>query len=149
MNIYAAWIAIKVFLHDLFFPYNKVKIKTLNRHYHETDDIMLHACFQIFVNFYENEYINFEHEIDTENYFIEMIKKGYPEDHLKLEIVEIENNNKIHRSFVELYTWWKHIRPNRIKAHIEDSSFIDWDSDDEEDQRMLMKLLELRSCLWT
>jgi len=149
MDFYAVWVCIKVFFHDLLFPYNKLKIKTLDRHYHEVDDLMLHACFQLFVNFYENEYIKHDHEIDTEKYFTEMVNKGYPEDFLKIDIIEIENKNKIHRSFVELYTWWTRIRPNRVKAHSEDSSFIDWDSDDEEDQIMLTKLLELRSCLWT
>lgn len=114
--------------------FDRVYIKTLSPDYHDKDDIYLHACFQILVDFIERE-------------------KGPewwgpsdgPQNTLK-----------------ELYLWWTSERPKRYidppekvlltgNGKIEESNntvYIEnvWDN---EDQQKLEVLTKLRNHLWT
>jgi hypothetical protein len=138
------------------------KITTLDKGWHDTDELLLHAAFQLLVDFMEKE----RPEKMTDWSFDKTHRKAWK---------DIDN----------LFKWWKHTRPNR-KSPIEDKKirrppflvkkvsgtelreilqpdrkkYSDyyralkkemkleekWYS---EDQLMLHKLIEVRKYLWT
>ena len=139
---------IKYHIKCLFLPWNVVKVKTLSRYYHDKDEIMLHACFQILVDF-----------VEKEKYFkwVGLEKDGsitFPSwnDRKKMEPWERESLNdscKIHW----LYHWWKYERPLRKDPWaIEEDLTKAWHLDMKylkEDQSKFKLLASLRENLWT
>ena len=45
----------EVWIHDIFLPWNVIKIKTLPRSWIDRDEVLLHASFQILVDYVEGE----------------------------------------------------------------------------------------------
>lgn len=45
----------RIWIRDLFFPNNVIKIKQLDRHWHDRDDVLFHAMFQVLCDFIEQE----------------------------------------------------------------------------------------------
>ncbi len=90
--------------------------------WYDVDGIMLHACFQLLKNFIENE---------THGYIWdkEAIEYGSPE--------RIHEQNLYLAEAYALYYWWKHR-----------STDFDFE-DDEMDQAMLKRLIDIRLTLWT
>ena len=139
-----------------------LKIKTLEKGWHDKDDVLLHAAFQILTDFIEQE---------------------TPE-----EIVDW-NSDELHKKawkeIKSLYKWWKEIRPSRTSPLDEKnliappfkfkkipgsdlSEMVEPDKKkyagyyralekhrkletkwNEEDQRNLHRLIEIRGFLWT
>ena len=139
-----------------------LKIKTLEKGWHDKDEVLLHAAFQILTDFIEQE---------------------TPE-----EIVDW-NSDELHKKawkeIKSLYKWWKEIRPSRTspldeknliapplkfkKIPVSDlSEMVEPDKKkyaeyyralekdrkletkwNEEDQRNLHRLIEIRGFLWT
>jgi hypothetical protein len=137
----------------LFHPCNVVKVKTLGPTWVDRDELLLHACFQILVDFVEGEKLRSD-------------KLGWG----KKERVEEE--------IEDLYHWWKKRRPGRVdplselpdrdidledilrlpdpnnpddlllEGAIQESRRLrdEWHA---EDQHMLKRLIEVRPELWT
>lgn len=107
-------------------PRNKVHISTLTNSWWDRDYLLLHAMFQILVDF-----------IEEENPF-EIIDFEYSDEHKRAK-----------KELQELYTWWKEVRPKRedgltIKEVVakEDAWYI-------EDTKMMSRLVKIREWLWT
>lgn len=138
-----------------------LKIETLDKGWCDRDQVLLHAAFQILVDFIEKE------------------------DPERIDW----NSNGLHRrgwrEIKSLHRWWKETRPNRKSPlddeklpspptrwkKVPDSDFIEWVNPDKkkyakyyealdrhnkleqkwlkEDQRNLHRLIEIRSFLWT
>jgi hypothetical protein len=93
----------------VFFPRNNLKITTLPRHWMDRDEVLLHACFQILVDFVEKECQPSPYhqliEID-----IEKEMKCYVEwdEASKTSMrTSLEKQNEMTREILFLYTWWK------------------------------------------
>ena len=123
----------------------KLEIATLNTAWHDKDTVLLHACFQILVDFIEKEKPgDWSHNVE---------------------------HRKIWKELQSLYTWWKEKRPSRRDIHWEkymeifgDTGIKDrqnqlstlltksakleakWEA---EDQKNLHRLIEARRFLWT
>jgi hypothetical protein len=101
---YTIWNEIKIFypfrkmdnlywyIHYIFNPFNVVKIKSLPRSYTDKDEVMLHANFQLLVNYIEEE---------------KPFQYGPWEDEHKPEYAVAG------KDLQELYAWWK-AREKRI-----------------------------------
>ena len=139
-----------------------LQIKTLRKGWHDKDEVLLHAAFQLLVDFVEKE---------------------RPD-----KVVDWDANGLHKRAWKEiknLYKWWKEMRPARRSPldkkrlnkpplkfkKITDSEFYRLDEPDnkkyaayyralgkhreleekwyEEDQRNLHRLIEIRGFLWT
>lgn len=141
---------------DRIWPYNILHIKTLDRHWNDRDQVLLHSMFQILVDFIEQEK-PFEHFDWTSS----------PEYNAKgIELVT-------------LYWWWKNERPLRHDPlddvqcppllfekldngnyKIIDSNDNEWDKAcdeswkfkdlcDKEDKDNMIRLVNLKEYLWT
>ena len=154
--------SIKYFFSDFINERRKhtLKICTLDNTWHDKDEVLLHAVFQILVNFIEKE---------------------------RVEIVDWEDDAKHAHAWHEmqdLYKWWKEVRPARVDPILElsddkvpplrferidenyhrlimpiDDEWPEWrDAYNksvelgfdwaEEDQRNLHRLVEIRGFLW-
>ena len=132
----AAW---RWFRNRFIRRFDRVYIKTLSPDYHDKDDIYLHACFQILVDWVERE-------------------KG-------LDWWNPDGKGAVHEAHLEfkaLYDWWTIERPKRYieppgtvlltgDGKIEESNntvYVEnvWDN---EDQEKLERLTKLRNSLWT
>ena len=139
-----------------------IKITTLNKGWHDTDELLLHAAFQLLVDFIEKEHPD------------KMTDWSFDQTH-----------RQAWKDIIKLYKWWKHKRPNR-KNPIEDKNirrppfvtrkvlskqyceivppdrkkYSDYyralkkqikleDNWYREDELMLHKLIEVRKYLWT
>jgi len=140
----------------------RISIATLNRKWHDTDEVLLHAAFQLLVDFVEKE---------------------------RPDKVTDWSSDEVHRQawkeIKRLYRWWKHVRPTR-RSPLDDkkmkrpplkrkkvigSKYIELVQPDrkkyseyytalrrhtklevkwyEEDQLNLHKLIDVRKFLWT
>ncbi len=134
-----------------------LKIDTLTG-YCDKDEVMLHACFQILVNFVKTEWDDgkgwraetFGRQHDIKKSRQDMVKWGYPKDLIKKEIQGLIRHNKINQEIWDLYNWWTKIRPTR-----DPNKYADWDHKkmdfvyDVEDCEMLDRLMKVRRYLWT
>ena len=68
-----------------------LKINTLKKGWHDRDDILLHAAFQILVDFMEKEKP------------LETIDYGHDDEH-----------RHVWKELSSLYAWWTEKRPNRV-----------------------------------
>jgi len=82
-------------------PYNVLRISTLSRTWHDKDEIMLHACFQILVDFIEDECSP------------GVVNWAYDARHRKTK-----------KELDFLYKWWKEIRPARFDPFLDDDSLV-------------------------
>jgi hypothetical protein len=142
---------ISLFFHDLFFPRNVVRIKTLDRHWVDADELLLHGLFAIFVDFYENEYMKscHNHDIDVDEMVADYIKDGYDPDFVKIEIGNAEHHNLINKQLLELYNFWTVTRPAREKEHNKNWKYEQGEKNDLEDNQKMHELIELRRTMWT
>jgi hypothetical protein len=75
-----------------------IKITTLNKGWHDTDELLLHAAFQLLVDF---------------------IEKERPENMTDWSCDQA--HHQAWKDIKELFKWWKHTRPNR-KSPLEDKN---------------------------
>lgn len=128
MNLRKVWYKIQSIPYEikcLIFPYNKLKIQGLDRHYHDRDEVMFHAMFQCLVDYVELEH-PFRSWIETDkkrftdiNAMHSYIEDNFGESSLSLEqelaygaSIKRQYNNYIEQ--LNLYVWYKKIYSNRI-----------------------------------
>jgi hypothetical protein len=105
-------------------PGNQLNISTLTDGWCESDTVMLHACFQLLVDCIEKEQLLNGH-VDWTN----------DEPHFKAK-----------KEIQELYAWWK----ERTKKEQNDEIDPIWtEKQHEQDTEMLIRLVKIRSFLWT
>lgn len=100
-----------------------MKILTINslpEDWIDRDCIMLHSCFQVLVDYVEQE----------------------PLDSVDWEYTQEQHN--AYREIRDLYDWWKTRRPLRIEK-----SYDDMLANDCDDQSKLERLIAIRTFLWT
>ena len=102
-------------------PGNRLKIKSLSKHWADNDVVMLHACFQCLTDCVEKEKLLDGH-IDWD---------------------ATEKHQKAHKKLSKLYKWWA----TRCKHDIPDD-FTDTKQRDT-DTKQLIRLIKLRHFLWT
>lgn len=127
-NIFVKWIK-RVLRYQYLNPYNVVKIRSLNRSYHDPSEVLLHAMFAVLVDYVEVE-LAWLSVIMIKN--SELRKKGFSwwdifkfrvcdilrseklgKEHLRWEKSLKEGNQAAIAKEVELlYNWWKK-RPQR------------------------------------
>ncbi len=106
-------------------PFNVVRIRSLSPDYHDKDDLMLHACFQLLVDFVEVE---------------RGLEMWDPHDHA---------SRAVRTALRDLYWWWKDSRPILVGALERQWSMEREDALAGEDQRRLLELVKHREYLWT
>lgn len=117
--------------------FNVLKIQSLKPSYYDydKDTIMLHACFQLLVNYVEKEkpfeWWGCDGKCNGGHYCGEGENRFYDTCYLR----DVRN----------LYDWWTIERPRRPKP----STFQEEDAHDNEDQQKLKQLIEIRNHLWT
>ncbi|HLP19716.1 MAG TPA: hypothetical protein VK174_05415 [Chitinophagales bacterium] len=98
---------------------NEIKIGSLNDGWHDKDEIMLHACFQLLKDFVEKE---------------------------NLDIIDWAANaeHEVARKEIQtLYEWW-----NKKLLSLPGTVGID-KKEYEEENEMLFRLIKIREYLWT
>ncbi len=134
----------------LFRPFNTVRVSTLPPTWVDRDELLLHAAFQVLVDYVEKESP------------FDIIDWGSSEE-----------NTHVRREIEELYRWWTKVRPGRVEPidkveapdlfsprNPDDPRQIAWKTACEEqwrleeswyteDQDMLHRLVNIRSYLWT
>jgi hypothetical protein len=130
-----------------------LNIRTLTG-YCDKDEIMLHACFQLLVDFVQKEwhsgkskyfgkYFNIQQEV------IEMKKEGLPNKIIKSHTDCLNRQNRETKEIWDLYFWWTKVRPKRKHKEMlkidNKGNFLC----DIEDEEMLTRLIKVRGCLWT
>lgn len=134
-----------------------LKIQTLTG-YWDKDEIMLHACFQILVNFVKHEWDDgkgwrgetFGGYHDLKAARKDLKARKYPKDIMKQELAMLKDSNKTTKEIWDLYNWWTKIRPAR-----DPEKCADWDNkemnfvDEVEDNKMLARLIKVRGYLFT
>ena len=123
-------------IRSIFFPYNVIKIKSLRRTWTDRDEVMLHACFQILVDFVEKEK-PFEWFGDPDKDFKDT--KGLEEWEKQLHI----DQGKWLKEVKTLYNWWKKDYPAMVAR--EDYEWFDY----VKTEKMLKRLMKIRVHLWT
>ena len=130
--------------------YNVIKIQSLGPKWHDRDTVLLHAAFQILVDFVEGE-----------------------KPFAIINWTSDKEHKRARREIAKLYCWWKRIRPARQEAEFNgeipgrfgnpNASAKDcaawkkycaesyrleniWE---DEDNRMLCRLVRIRKWLWT
>lgn len=164
------WHDIEVFFHDIFFPWNKLHIKTLPRKWTDRDTVLLHANFQILSDYVEGELFskNNPHpillDVDSETKW--MHEYEFSEEVIKNSIENINKSNEDVLKLMKLYKWWKHERPIRETNYpgrdfdTKDSNTPEcrkWGEEfdkyekmcDDEDTNNLIELIKLRKYLWS
>ena len=140
------------FLYKQIKPYNHVRVKSIENHWHDRDKLLLHASFQILVDFIEEE---------------------KPFEIIDYSVSEKSSKEKEELQF--LYNWWKNERPKRVdiidlidekdiphtieeilnspKNSIWSKACRESYKQDiawyKEDTKMLMRLIKIRDRLWT
>lgn len=105
--------------------YNVVRIKSLEPGYYDPDIRMLHACFDMYVEWFR--YNTIEAEL------------------MNKESID-GNNPGMWDEMMELYKWWTVEKPERDRAE-----FITWESNEEHEEKedeMLIRLMKIRRHIW-
>jgi hypothetical protein len=131
----SAWYWVK---HRVWRRYDRVYIRTLAPDYHDKDEIFIHACFQLLVDWVERE---------------KGLEWWDPDGHA---------HEGAHKEMKVLYDWWTQERPKRYidppesflltgGGSIEESNNTTYLDDvwEVEDQRRLEALVKYRGYLWT
>lgn len=131
-----------------------LKIHSLDNTYIDKDEVMLHACFQLLVDYVVKEWDSGKSEyfggyFDTKKVKKDLTKDGYSKSHIKWEIASLEAQNKTTKEIWDLYNWWVNIRLKRDPCDMGK-----WDKKgnflyDLEDEAMLIRLMRVRLALWT
>ena len=121
---------------DYLFKQPVIKIRTLAPGWHDKDTTMLHANFQLLVDYVEieNAYMQLwcHSDLQRPNWFVKRFTDWRNADlgikHLTwaASLTEptipeyVDGTPQAHaaKEALELYTWWKSIRPNRIEADV-------------------------------
>lgn len=116
-----------------------IKIRSLKPGRHEFDTKILHASFQLLVDFVEKDWVVKTREQLEEKYILK--EKDLLNDDGKIDDVRVKQNEESYEIF-NLYCWWKHERPKRkdhyeelLKKHPREKKFqhipIEWDEEGE------------------
>lgn len=159
--------------------YNKIKIRSLEPNYWDKDTLLLHGMMQLVVDFVEVECAScygfyYKESMSLQEKLIYMLpwylrndnwfrsrKRG--ELYLKYQASLNDPNLDEHertpwqaksaQEVLDVYLWWKDIRPNRMDlddATISIEDFIKIERQYyEEDGMMLKRIVDVRGYLWT
>lgn len=83
-----------IFVKDIFFPWNRLKIRNLSRRYCDKDTMLVHSTFTILCNLVEREYGSYE---KFDNYIKELYKDNNYSKSKWIEALE---------SLREAYIWY-------------------------------------------
>lgn len=109
---YSWFRSLKVFIGDIVYPHNVLKITTLSRHWHDRDNVLLHANFQILCDFINNE-LNGKIELYDIEKELEAFKDNFSQEEISKHREYFETRNKDSLELKRLYDWWNIQRPNR------------------------------------
>ena len=112
-------------------PANKLKIPTLTKEWCDKDYVLLHACFAILVEFVEKEWGG----LDARRAWLDECEKSDENDWWVKEC-----GNPQLAEVSALYEWW-----TKERLGEDDSE----DGDYAKDTEMIMRLVSIRSGLWT
>lgn len=128
-----------------------LKIKTLTG-YCDRDVVLLHASFQILVDFVDLEWggknVCFGKLHKIKEAEKDMKSHGYSKRDIKREITHLVKSNEITNEIWDLYNWWVKVRPVRVDSHVYDPKKRNF-TDEIEDDEMLIRLVKVRANLWT
>lgn len=123
------------------YRYHVLKYRNIKPGWHDVDYKMLHACFDLFLDFIEKEdglkdlkyqYTWLENDEEDWTY---MTKEEREEFHKK--------NKEIYEEALYLYNWWTKVYPaNKGEIYTDSTAY-----DDETEH--LIRLIKLRKCFWT
>lgn len=140
------------------FPHNVLKIKSLPKTFVDKDEMILHANFQILVNFVNDELKISKQTLlfNIHNEMINMQNLGMKEERINDEIEQMKSHNEYILEIMKLYKWWTIDRIKRENEYPKHECH-DWADQynkyikmcDDEDNKMLLKLIQLRGYLWT
>ena len=134
---YKKYYSLKIFIKDLIYPHNVLKISGLKRSWVDTDYKMLYAMRQLLIDFVENENPTKPEDYEPD---IHVDINGKEIDY---SLTQIEDSKKVY----ELYYWFKDL-PKKIEqswelSHEESILF------DKEIEEKLIELIKIRKNLWT
>lgn len=121
-------------------------VKTgLKPDYYETDKRMLHACFNLLKEFVEVELAHLQF-LNMHGTKPKKISPVWGKSWLEDDILENGNNNKS-KDILELYNYWTKIYSNKHK----NLNYVPelYEFQEQEEQKMLEKLIKVRSYLWS
>lgn len=119
-----------------------LKIKSLGKSYVDKDTLMLHACFQILVDFVNEERpsIKENQEPIIDNGFNLNLEPALPIKTLNKNN-EFQSADTIEQEIKFLYNWWI--------EKIENENNEIYDDDNLKDKEMLHRLINIYDTLWT
>lgn len=119
-----------------------LKIKSLGKSYVDKDTLMLHACFQILVDFVNEEQpsIKENQEPIIDNGFNLNLEPALPIKTLNKNN-EFQSADTIEQEIKFLYNWWI--------EKIENENNEIYDDDNLKDKEMLHRLINIYDTLWT
>lgn len=143
----------------VFRKYHLVDTKLPRGHWHDTDTRLLHAAFELLVDFVEVECAHM-YKISFPDESVKGLSQGdigktyllyestseIPEEQQHLEQCMLYN-----KEVAALYDWWK-TRDQRVNPYdIIDPKecWAEITRQDEEDTEMFVRLVKIRGCLWT
>jgi len=144
-------------------------VKTLSPTWHDRDNVLLHASFQIFVDFMEKER---PFETIEYDYTDEINRAMNEKEKQELQVIH-ERKQKVKKELEYLYDWWKNKRNQSFDAI--DKAYSNWkplpavptkeeeelgaeesdkitkmeDNAYEADTEHLIRLMKMRQELWT
>lgn len=106
-------------------PSNVLNIHTLDNEWRDKDSVLLHACFQLLVNF-----------IHEETNFVDKNAESWTDwdSDEKLKFAKQE--------MLFLYDWWQKYNSEEVR------SLADWENNQLENE-MLKRLIDVRWAMWT
>jgi hypothetical protein len=126
------------FKYTFISPVNVVKIRTLRKGpWVDRDEILLHAAFQVLVDFVEKECSGPYNRLEPINIESEMDGcKDWSEDDKKSHRECFESQNNSNKEIKDLYDWWTIKRPIRQKSDpftLEDKDYdLEWEPSKED-----------------
>jgi hypothetical protein len=132
----------------LFYRYNVIKIKTLGPGWTDRDCVMVHAMFQVFCNFIEQEepFERISWDYGSEINRIKKEKwKNQREKNRYIRSLERGDKRvkKAKKEMQFLYNWWKKTYPELVKKG------IDMDKVSAKENEMILRLINIRGYMWT
>lgn len=123
--IVIGWVYSLGLLHSFMQPANSLKIESLNEGWCDKDHVLLHACFQLLIDFVE--------------------KEMRVQDHPDWNATEESRNAK--KEIEALYAWWQQRKNDAIMDR--SGSFIEDHVIYAVDNAMLKRLVDIRMHLWS
>jgi hypothetical protein len=146
-------------IRDYFYPQNVIRLTSMDRHYHTQSDKMLHACFELLVEYVEKE-VGLE---DFPMSFAKDIERAKITPYFEEEVEALTAENGREQELFALYTWWKDrlkrednwdvVWPCLVHQREASHKLSDeaWKKDEEwekEDQEMFERLAKIRQYIW-